>query len=186
MHFWGKTVIVPFQFSGVFVAFEFSEVFTTVFKICFPSPIFELLSSVLFLIVSMSSFLLEHWFWSISMSLTSALPQPGVSLWFVNSNLLASQLPLLLLFEILFHVFFQDLQLFFLIALWEDEGSAWGVKVYHIIFWTYVLLEFKLTTKISSKFPCFKNCKILVFKIILCESVSRILIFLFDLKRYRF
>ena len=53
------------EFSCVFVAFEFSEVFTTVFKICFPSPIFELSSSLLFLIVSMSLFLLAHWFWSV-------------------------------------------------------------------------------------------------------------------------
>ena len=61
----------------------------------------------------------------------------------------------------------------------------WGVEVFDIIFRTYVLLDFELTTKISVNFPFFKNCKILVFKIIPCEFVPRIYIFLFNLKRYR-
>ena len=57
-------------------------------------------------------------------------------------------------------------------------------SVYDIIFRTYVLLDFELTTKISVNFPFFKNCKILVFKIIPCEFVPHIHIFLFNFKQY--
>ena len=61
-----------------------------------------------------------------------------------------------------------------------------GVEVYDIIFRTYNLLDFITYKKISVNFLFFKNCKILVFKIIPCEFVPRIHIFLIYLKRYRF
>ena len=175
------------QLFCVFVAFEYSEVFTAMFKICFASAIFQLSSSVLFLTVSMSSWFLEHWFSSISMSLTSKLLHPGASLWFVNFNPLASQLNFApFIWNILFKIWNSFFKYFFAMIFSVDKGSAWGVEVYDIIFWRYILLDFELITKIFVNFPFYKNCKILVFKIIPCEFVPPIHIFLFNLKRYRF
>ena len=111
MHFRGKTDCS----IRIFLCFCHVQIFRSIY-----SSVKELSSFVLFLIVSMSLFLLKHWFWSISMSLVSKLLHPGVSIWIINSNLLASQINFVLLFEILFRILFQDLELFFLIALCDD------------------------------------------------------------------
>ena len=80
-------------FFCVFMAFEFLEVITTVCKNLFCISYLWVIK-LIFVLNCQHESMLEHWLWSISMSLTSKLLHPDVSFWFVNSNLIASQLNL--------------------------------------------------------------------------------------------
>ena len=126
MHIRGEAVVYLFEFFLSFYQIRiFRSIFYTVQNLL-PSPAFQLSSSALFLIVNMGSFLLKHWLWSISMYFTSKLLHHGVSFWFLNSNPLALQLNVAAfdwtfqLCSLLFHIPFQDLELFFPIDLCND------------------------------------------------------------------
>ena len=84
----------------------------------------------------------------------------------VNSNLLA-------------------LQPNFALFIWNipyilsGSGTLFSNRSYYdIMFRTYVFLDSEFTANISVNFPFFRNCKILVFKIIFCELIPRINVFL--------
>ena len=115
VHFRGKTVIVLFGFSCVFVAFNFSEVFSTLFKICFPSPVFFVLFYLCFILNCQHEvfFVRTLVFCPRPCLLRQNYCTLVFHFGFVNSNPLTSQLNFAPLFEILLHIFFQDLELFF-------------------------------------------------------------------------